>query len=73
MTYISPPNRDIAMQLHILPFQLPEGKELTSITDWLKLLDILPRRKKKTHLARLLLCEHCPPKKEKTTFYKHKK
>lgn len=26
MTYISPPNRDIAMQLHVLPFQLPEKK-----------------------------------------------
>lgn len=27
MTYISPPNREIAMQLHVLPLQLPEGKK----------------------------------------------
>lgn len=67
MTYKSPPNSDIAMQLPVLPLQLLK-KKVPSVRDWLKLLDILPRRKKSSSYTPFVL-RALPSKKEKIAFY----
>lgn len=68
MTYISPPNRGIAMELHVLPLQLAEENMLLPLESDRSIWIFYPGVKKSSYCTSVAL-QALPSKKEKITSY----